>query len=103
MSIDLLLKKHPDKVPVMITRAASCKNLPDIDKNKFLVARTMSMGHMLTLVRQRIKIADTTALFVSVQNKIVPAASLNVSLAYSKYKSDDNILYLQYYGENTFG
>ena len=104
MSIEHLLKKHPDKIPVMITRAISSRNLPDIDKHKFLIARDMTIGHVLTLVRRRIQLVNSsTALFVSVENKFVPSATLRIDSLYNAHKGSDDILHLQYYGENTFG
>lgn len=104
MSIEHLLQKHPDKLPIMITRAIACTNLPEIDKHKFLIAKDMTIGHVLTLIRRRIKLKSaSTALFVSVENKFVPAGSVRIDVLYEAHKGSDNILHIQYYGENTFG
>ena len=104
MSYKSILDKYPDKVPVMITRAHSSKKLPDIDKHKFLIPRDMTFGHVLAVIRKRLKLENSsTAIFVSINNKVVPAASLRLDAAYREHRGDDDVLHLQYYGENTFG
>ena len=104
MSAQSLIQKHPDKIPVIITKAKSTNNLPEIDKHKFLIPRDMTFGHVLSVVRKRLKMENSPiAIFVSVQNKFIPAASLRLDAVYTQHKSIDDVLYLQYYGENTFG
>ncbi len=96
-----LIKKYPDRVPVICEKTEG-KDNPDIDKNKYLVPVSITLGQFLMIVRQRIAIKPDEAIFLFVNDCIVPSNEL-IGNIYHKYKDPDNFLYISYSKENTFG
>lgn len=94
--------KYPTRIPIICEQTSSTR-LPNIDKNKFLVPGDLTMGQFLYVIRKRIKISAEEAMFVYVNNSILPTTSALVSTVYDEFKDDDGFLYLVYSGENTFG
>ena len=70
-----LVKKYPDRVPIICQKTNGRDN-PDIDKNKYLVPITMTIGQFLLVIRQRINIKPEEAIFLFVNNFIVPSNEL---------------------------
>ena len=96
-----ILEKYPDRVPIIVEKGLKSK-IKDIDKNKFLVPGDMSFGQFMYVIRKRIKLDSTEALFVFVNN-ILCNNALNINEIYNKYKDKDGFLYITYTSENTFG
>ncbi|XP_038991691.1 autophagy-related protein 8i-like [Hibiscus syriacus] len=96
-----ILTKYPDRVPVMIERY-SMTDLPDIEKNKFLVPRDMSVGQFIHILTRRLQLSPGKALVVFVNNTLPQTASLMGSV-YSSFKDEDGFLYMCYSTEKTFG
>lgn len=92
--------KYPDRIPV-ICEPFSTKE-PQIDKNKYLVPYDITIGQFLFVIRNRIKIPATSALFLFVGNNII-CTSHYISEVYKSHKDIDGFLYLIYTTENTFG
>ena len=100
-----IIQKHPNRIPIICERSPTCtsKHIINIDKKKYLVPTDMTIGQFIYVIRKRINIAKEEALFIFVNNRILPQSSDIVSNVYSKYKNDDGFLYMQYSSENTFG
>jgi GABA(A) receptor-associated protein len=96
-----LIKKYPGRVPIICEKSNRNDN-PDIDKNKYLVPVDMTLGQFLMIVRRRIKIRQEEAIFLFVNNYVVPSNEL-VGNIYEHYKDPDNFLYITYSKEDTFG
>jgi GABA(A) receptor-associated protein len=93
-----LLKKYPDRIPLVLE---SCGN-EQLVKNKYLMPRHIKMSELMVIFRTSIKIDSKKAIFIFVDNYLIPMNDL-VEQVYSKYKSDDGFLYIKYSYENTFG
>lgn len=100
--MESILSRYPDRVPVRIDRSETT-NVPDIDKHKYLVPLDMTLGQFVYVIRKRIHLNETQAIFVFVNNTILPSTSSTMGQLYNEYKNDDNLLYIKYSGENTFG
>lgn len=100
--IDKIRKKYPEKVPVVVERAQYSTNVPEIDKNKFLVPEELTIGQFIFVIRKRIKLGPEQALFIFINNEL-PSTSTLMSHIYQKHKSDCGFLYVTYSGENCFG
>jgi GABA(A) receptor-associated protein len=100
--IDRIRQKYPQKVPVVVERAKDSKNVPDIDKNKFLVPEELTVGQFMFVIRKRIKLAPEQALFIFVNNELPPTSAI-MSHIYEKHKSECGFLYTTYSGESCFG
>lgn len=99
---EVVLKKHPDRIPIIVERDPKSSKVPLIDRCKYLVPQDFSVAQLLYVVRKRIKINAEQALFFFVGGQLVTTASL-LSEMYVKHKDDDGFLYVSYCGENAFG
>jgi GABA(A) receptor-associated protein len=99
-----LKKKYPDKLPIIVEQAstAASRDLPTLDKHKFLVPTALTVGQFIYVIRRRMQLPAETAMFIYIQNILPPTAS-SLSLIYDEYKDEDGFLYVTYSGENTFG
>ncbi len=96
-----MTENHPNKVPVIVERAPS-SNVPEIDKNKYLVPGDLTIAQFLALIRKRIKLSNDQALFIYV-NGTLPATSALFSTIYGEHRDEDGFLYVVYTGESSFG
>ena len=95
-------EKYSDRLPIIVEKSNTCKNLPDIDKNKYLVPKDLTIGQFSYVIRQRLKITPELAIFLFCDN-IIPPTSQTIA-EFSKDKIDnDGFIYFTYSGENTFG
>ena len=42
-----VLKKYPNRIPVIVEKSDKCKELQDIDKNKYLVPDDLTFGQFI--------------------------------------------------------
>ena len=97
-------EKHPDRIPVICEKSHKCGvQIPDIDKIKFLTPNDMVFGQFIYVVRKRIQIKPSQAIFLFINNTILPHSSDTLALLYEKHADPDGFLYCKYSGENTFG
>ena len=99
---DKIRKKHPDRIPIIVERAQGSKDIPNIDKKKYLVPKELTVGQFQYVIRKRIKLDSQKALFIFIDNKL-PITSELLTSVYEKNKDEDGFLYVTYSGENTFG
>jgi len=96
-----VMKKFPDRIPVICEKGLG-KDNPEINKNKYLVPIDFTVGNFLVVIRKRIKLQDYEALFLMVNNYILPTSTIFKEL-YHIYKDNDGYLYMTYTKENVFG
>lgn len=94
--------KYPDRIPVIVEKSDRCTLRKDIDKQKYLVPKTLSCSQFLYIIRKRINISEGEALFIFINNTLVPS-SKTIEHIYDSDKDDDGFLYVKYTNENTFG
>lgn len=99
-----MLEQYPDRVPVIVEKEnTKSKNaLPDI-KNKYLVPRALTVGSFLFIIRKKIELNESQALYLLVNGKYTPSTSDTLGEIYDLQKDDDGYLYMVYSTENTFG
>ncbi len=97
-------QKFPDRIPVIVERDPrnEDKDLPDVDKNKFLVPTDLVVSQFIGVIRKRLRIEESKSLFLFVGRKI-PNSSEPMAQLYDAHKDRDGFLYVMYSGENTFG
>ena len=99
-----LLVKYSDKIPVILEKSSKDKILPNIDKNKLLVAYDMTTANIIQLLKKNLKINENTAIYIMVTDKnIMISGSQSIESIYKDYKNEDGFLYLEYCTENVFG
>ena len=94
--------KYPDRVPCIVERSGKSKNLPVLDKKKYLVPNDLTFGQFIYVIRKRINIKSDQALFLFIDNTLPPSNCLMSSL-YNEYKDATGFLMITYAAENTFG
>ena len=95
--------KHPDKVPVFLSKSESSKdNLPEIRKRKFLVPTQYTMGEFVMTIRKWLLLRPEQAIFIFIDNTL-PSASSTIGQVYEAHKGKDGVLRIVYSAENTFG
>ena len=99
-----IIEKYPDRIPVICERSPLTKSIPDIDRRKFLVPRDLTVAEFTYVIRRRIQLPHTTAMFVFIKKQSrLPPSSQTMRLVYEQNMSPDAFLYMYYTGENTFG
>ena len=97
-----ILKRYPTRIPVICERAEP-SDIALIDKHKYLVPVELIMGQFIFVIRRRLKLDAAKAIFMFVNNQIIPPSNASLGELYEEYKSEDGFLYMTYSGENTFG
>ena len=96
-----ILEKYEKRIPIIVSRALNSK-LNDIDKKKFIVPNDLTVGQFIYVIRKRINMKPSEALFLFVNN-VLPPTSSTLGTVYNNNKNKDGFLYIVYEGENTFG
>ena len=92
--------RKPDHIPIIVERKTN--DAPTIDREKFLVPQDLTCAQFLYVIRRRLRMKPSDALFLSCSNRIVPSSTVLSSLYHSN-RDEDGFLYLQYSLENAFG
>jgi GABA(A) receptor-associated protein len=96
--------KYPDRIPVIVNRSVRANSdVPHIDKHKFLVPCDLTMGQLQYVIRKRISLPPTKALFLFIDNVIIPTSSIMSNIYDMHQDHNTNFLYVTYDLENTFG
>lgn len=97
-----VLEKFPTKIPIIVNVASKCKELPPLEKNKYIVPDDMTVGQFIYVVRKKIKLKQGQALFFFCNNSIM-ANTASLKLIYEQNKAENGFLYIYYSSESTFG
>ena len=99
-----LQEKYPDKISVICERSPSEKRLQNLDKNKYLVPKDLTFGQFKYVIRKRMKVDPTVAIFFIFHDNSIPMDSNLMSVVYEDKKTpEDGMLYVLYSSENTYG
>ena len=93
--------KHPNKIPVICEKHHN-SSLPQNDKQKYLVDPDLTLGHFMYVIRKRIKLDPSQAIYMFIQGKI-PSSNETIQSIYHNYFDEDGFLYMSYTNEDTFG
>ena len=97
---DRIKKIYPNRIPIIAE--VKDKNLPPLDKCKYLVPCDLNIGQFVYVIRKRIQLSSEDAIFLFVKNE-VPATAQLIAELYKQHREDDGFLYLKVYGEKAFG
>ena len=100
---DRILVRYPDLIPVICERVEGHTTVPDLDRRKFLVPPHLTMGQFIYVVRKRVKLDPSQAIFMYLSKNVLAPTSQIMSHVYAEHKNEDGFLYVNYSGENTFG
>jgi len=97
-----IMQKFPERIPIICEKNIYSKNAPDIDKKKYLVPKDLTVGQFMHVIRKRINMDASQALFIFINGNI-PTNSELLATCYDKYRNLDGFLYIIYDVENIFG
>merc|ERR1711957_1056783 len=97
--------KYPSKVPVICERSPYSSDLPEIQKNKFIVSGDMLCGEFKYMVHKHLahnKMSPEQTVYIFV-NGLAPKTNTPMSELYNRLGEEDGFLYVKYGAENTLG
>ena len=94
--------KYPDRIPIVCEKNYKIKDIPNIDKNKYLVPNDLTIGQFMYVIRKRLKLNAEKALFLYINN-IIPSSNQLIKDIFFLNKDIDGFLYVTYSFETTFG
>ena len=94
-----ILTKYKESIPIYIDFTNLSK---PIEKSKFVIPNGFSIGQLLTAIRMKMSLSPSCALFIFINNRLVPVTS-TISTIYESNKDEDGFLYVCCSEENTFG
>ena len=98
-----ITSKYPDKIPIIVEKHKGCPDIPNIDRNKYLVPKDLKMAEFMYVIRKRIHVSPEKSIYLFVENLGMVPTSYHVNQVFEKAKDLDGFLYIKYSGESTFG
>ena len=102
LKASIILKQHPDRIPVVVECSDQLQQIHPLKKNKFIVPFDLTLAQFIFVIRKHMKLDSAYAIFVFINNKLHPTTSI-VGDIYSKEKDEDGFMYLDVFQESTFG
>ena len=98
-----LMRKYPDRIPVIVSRNKHSTTTPEIDKHRYLVPCDLTTGQLQYVIRKRLSLASDKGLFLFVNKTIMSTDTLIISAYQTDQCKEDGFLYVVYSCESVFG
>lgn len=96
-------RKYPTKLPLVVERYRGEKDIPEIDKVKWLVPHQMNVLQLATVLKQRLKLASSKEFFLLIDGKTIPAQLVPMTTLHEQFADPDGFLYFTYSSQESFG
>jgi GABA(A) receptor-associated protein len=101
--LERIQTNHPDRVPIFMIRGRNIDpSFPVLQKCKYLVPKSLTLGMFSYVVRKQLVLQPEKALFLFVGNSL-PTTGTLISDLYHSHKSPDGALRVTYMSESVFG
>lgn len=100
-SVEVLRQKYPGCVFIHATQKEG-SDLPLPPRSHYIVSEALTVGQFSMILRRRLMLAPSKAIFLSVGSTL-PSCSQQLSSLQSQHRHEDGIIHMQYSGESTFG
>lgn len=91
------------KFQIIVERYHKEKELPHLDKRKFLVPQEITFSQFISIIRNRMQIGPSKALFLLVNERSMVTLSRTMAEIYASYKNLDGFLHITYASQEVFG
>ena len=98
-----LKERYSDKTSIICERSPTETRLQSLDKNKYLVPNDLTFGQFKYVIRKRMKLDPSVAIFFLYHNNTIPLDTMLISQVYDERRDEDGHVYLLYSSENTYG
>jgi len=92
-----VMEKYPNRIPIIVETDDFI-----LEKHKYLVPKTISIGEFIQLIRKKTNLKPTEAIFFLINNKMPPINAKLYDL-YDEEKSECGFLFIHAKRENVFG
>ena len=97
----ILETKFKGRVPVVLNKGTG--DITELEKGRFLINKNTTLGQFMSVMRRKNQISPTQAIYVFCSNILPRSNATMLDLWSEHHDEEDNILYLTYSTENTFG
>ena len=98
----ILLKNYPQKVPVVLEKAPTCKYL-ELEKKRYLLDKKSTISQLMQKIRRKATLQEGYALFLHAKGKYSISGEKTVEDIYNNFKDKDGFLYIAYSNELIWG
>ncbi|KAL0818967.1 hypothetical protein ABMA28_008260 [Loxostege sticticalis] len=101
--VQAIRHRFPNKVPLYVKRYVREREVPVLERNKFLVPQELTMSQFLYIIRTKMKLRDSQALYLLVNDKVLASHSMTMAQAYEQFRGSDGYLHITYAAQQVFG
>ncbi|XP_045487051.1 uncharacterized protein LOC110993027 isoform X2 [Pieris rapae] len=101
--VQVIRDRFPNKIPLYVERYSREKEVPVLGRNKFLVPQELTMSQFLYIIRTKMKLRDSQALYLLVNDKVLVSHSMTMAQAYEQFRRPDGLLHITYAAQQVFG
>ncbi|XP_063374659.1 uncharacterized protein LOC134662379 [Cydia amplana] len=101
--VEAIRHRFPNKVPLYVERYIREREVPALGRKKFLVPQELTMSQFLFIIRTKMKLRDSQALYLLVNERVLASHSMTMAQAYEQFRGDDGFLHITYAAQQVFG